>query len=126
MRKENLVSAKVGGLNGCITRARASALRASGQKVPLKALSQQAPKMRRNTGKAALDESKANAKSNPCLQQKKRAVLQDVTNVLCETSYKNCFNAAKIEVHFLSRILEKNLVWWTLLIIFALKNHGII
>ncbi|KAA3455541.1 cyclin-A2-4-like [Gossypium australe] len=94
MRKENGVSANVGALNGRITRARAATLRASGQLPLLNAPKQPDQKRvsRANTKRSALDEN-----HNAGLQHKKRAVLQDVTNVCCNNSYKSCINATKIQ-----------------------------
>lgn len=98
MRKESLVTAKGGELTAPLTRARAAAFRASGQLPPLKALTQQNQKrtLRGNPKSAASDENN-NGPNNACLQRKRRAVLQDVTNVCCEGSYRNCLNAAKIQ-----------------------------
>ncbi|XWS11870.1 hypothetical protein CRYUN_Cryun37aG0038300 [Craigia yunnanensis] len=99
MRKENVVSANVGELNGRITRARAAALRAYGQLPPLNAPNQPDQKrvLRANTKRMALDENKFNVPASSGLQRKKRAVLQDVTNVCCNNSYRKCFNATKIQ-----------------------------
>ncbi|XP_021298593.1 cyclin-A2-4 [Herrania umbratica] len=99
MRKENVVSANVGELNCRITRARAAALRASGQLLPLNAPNQPDQKrvLRANPKRTALDENNTNAPYNAGLQRKKRAVLQDVTNVCCNNSYRKCFNATKIQ-----------------------------
>ncbi|KAK6267978.1 hypothetical protein QUC31_012138 [Theobroma cacao] len=99
MRKENVASANVGELNGRITRARAAALRASGQLLPLNAPNQPDQKrvLRANSKRTALDENNTNAPYNAGLQRKKRAVLQDVTNVCCNNSYRKCFNATKIQ-----------------------------
>ncbi|XVF86555.1 hypothetical protein PTKIN_Ptkin18bG0051300 [Pterospermum kingtungense] len=96
MGKENVVSANVGELNGRITRARAAALRASGQLPPLNAPNQPDRKrvLRVNAKRTALDENNTNAPENAALQHKKRAVLQDVTNVCCNSK---CFNATKIQ-----------------------------
>lgn len=102
MGKENGVSANVGALNGRITRARAAMLRASGQLPPLNAPKQPDQKRvsRANTKRSALDENQ-----NAGLQHKKRAVLQDVTNVCCNNSYKSCINATKIQVDIPSLII---------------------
>ncbi|XVF25044.1 hypothetical protein REPUB_Repub13aG0179800 [Reevesia pubescens] len=99
MRKENVVSSNVGELNGRITRARAAALLASGQLPPLNAPNQPDQKrvLRANTKRTALDENNTNAPDDAGLQRKKRAVLQDVTNVCCNNSYRKCFNATKIQ-----------------------------
>ncbi|XVF26689.1 hypothetical protein REPUB_Repub14bG0039700 [Reevesia pubescens] len=98
MRKENVVSANAGELNGRITRARAAAWRASGQLPPVNARNQPDQKriLRANTKRTALDENNTNVPDNAGLQRKKRAVLQDVTNVCCNNSYKQCLDATKI------------------------------
>ncbi|KAE8724517.1 Cyclin-A2-1 [Hibiscus syriacus] len=91
MRKENVVSANFDELNGRITRSRAAALRASEQLPRLNA-----PKQA-NMKRKASDENNIDAPENAGLKHKKRAVLQDVTNVLCNNSYRNCINATKIQ-----------------------------
>ncbi|KAA8541846.1 hypothetical protein F0562_022998 [Nyssa sinensis] len=52
--------------------------------------------LRTNSKRAALDEMKNNASATASVQNKRRAVLKDVTNVCCENSYRSCLNAAKI------------------------------
>ncbi|XP_028756112.1 cyclin-A2-4 [Neltuma alba] len=90
MKKENIGSSKAAELPGRLTRARAAAFRANGQLPPLREPTQQNHKpLRANPKRAASDQT--------CPQRKKRAVLQDVTNVFCENSYRNCFNATKIQ-----------------------------
>ncbi|KAE8718415.1 Cyclin-A2-3 [Hibiscus syriacus] len=99
MRKENVVSANVGEFNGRITRARAAALCASSQLPPLKASTQPDQKriLRANLKRTSLGENSTNAAENAGHQSKKRAALQDVTNVFCNNSYRKCFNAPKIQ-----------------------------
>ena len=94
MKKENSVTLKTSELPGRLTRARAAALRACGKLPPLKYPIQgnQKQPLQVNSKRAASD--------NTCLQPKRRAVLQDVTNVCCENSYRNCFNATKVQVIF--------------------------
>ncbi|KAL1340458.1 cyclin-A2-4 isoform X2 [Arachis duranensis] len=91
--KENSVTLKAGELPCRLTRARAAAFRASGQlppvKEPAKQQNQKQPQLRANPKRAVSD--------NACLQRKKRAVLQDVTNVFCENTYRSCFNSTKIQ-----------------------------
>lgn len=101
MRKENLVPAKVSELTAPLTRARAAALRASGQVPPLKAPIQQNQKrtFQGNQKTPDLDENNNNAPNDACLQHKRRAVLKDVTNICCKSSYRNCFNATTIQVN---------------------------
>ena len=120
MRKESLVTAKGGELTAPLTRARAAAFRASGQLPPLKALTQQNQKrtLRGNPKSAALDENN-NGPNNACLQRKRRAVLQDVTNVCCEGSYRNCLNAAKIQVNIPSILF---MIFGVILSIFQRNN----
>ncbi|RDX81626.1 Cyclin-A2-4, partial [Mucuna pruriens] len=93
MRKENSSMLKAGEVPGRLTRARAAAAasRASGQLLPLKegAHENQKQLSRVNSKRAVSD--------NACLQRKKRAVLQEVTNVCCENAYKGCFNSTKIQ-----------------------------
>lgn len=98
MRKENVVSANGGEFNGRLTRARAAALCASRQ-LPLKAPTQPDQKrvLRANTKRTASDGNNTNAAENASHHCKKRAVLQDVTNVCCNNSYRMCINATKIQ-----------------------------
>ncbi|KAF5739126.1 cyclin-A2-4-like [Tripterygium wilfordii] len=99
MKKENLVPANIGGVGGRLTRARAAVLRASGQLPPLKVPTQQDQKRTSlaNVKRAAAEDKNPRASGDACLQRKRKAVLQDVTNVCCENSYRSCFNANKIQ-----------------------------
>ncbi|KAL1199324.1 Cyclin-A2-4 [Cardamine amara subsp. amara] len=72
-----------------VTRALASAIRASSKSSIESATTQnQGRVLRANSKRTALDEKKANA-------PKKRAILKDITNVTCENSYTSCFNVAR-------------------------------
>lgn len=97
MKKENTLPSNFRQLNGPVTRA--AALRASGKMPPLKASSKQDQKriLRANPKRAALDENNTSGPANAGNQRKRRAVLQDVTNVCCENSYTSCFSATKIQ-----------------------------
>ncbi|KAI7986007.1 Cyclin-A2-4 [Camellia lanceoleosa] len=97
MKKENIVVANVGEPTTRITRARAAACRATGGIPQSEAPKQQDQKrvLRINSKRAALDEVKNSAPVTAGVQHKRRAVLNDVTNVCCD-SYKNCLIAAKI------------------------------
>ncbi|KAJ6342632.1 hypothetical protein OIU78_010545 [Salix suchowensis] len=97
MKKENILPSNSRQLNGPITRA--AALRASGKMPPLKASSKQEQKriLKANPKRAALDENNTSGANNASNQRKRRAVLQDVTNVCCENSYTSCFSATKIQ-----------------------------
>ncbi|KAI4376936.1 hypothetical protein MLD38_014637 [Melastoma candidum] len=54
--------------------------------------------LRANVKRAASDMTKSAMAGNVPVQNKKRAVLKDVTNVLCESSHSNCVNVAKDQV----------------------------
>ncbi|KAK7389535.1 hypothetical protein VNO78_24666 [Psophocarpus tetragonolobus] len=83
MKKENSVTLKARERPGRLTRARAAAaLRTSGQQ---------------NQNQLSRVNSKTTVSDTSCLQRKKRAVLQEVTNVYCENAYKGCFNSTKIQ-----------------------------
>ncbi|XP_011039987.1 PREDICTED: cyclin-A2-4-like [Populus euphratica] len=96
MKRENVLPSNFRYLNGPITRA--AALRASGT-MPPKAPTKQDWKrnLRTNRKRAALDENSTSRPNNADNQCKRRAVLQDVTNVCCESSYTSCFSATKIQ-----------------------------
>lgn len=106
MKKQNSMTSNVGDFAGRITRARAAALCSAGQMPPSKAPTEENKKraLRGNPIRAALDENNTNVPDNPDHQHKRRAVLQDVTNVCCESSYKRCFNATKIQVNVFSSL----------------------
>lgn len=103
MKRENMVTSNVRELPGRITRARAASLHTSGQMPPIKPPTQQSQKqaVRTNPKRAATDENSTKAAGNACMQRKRRAVLQDVTNACCKPSYGSCFNATKIQVNVL-------------------------
>ncbi|XP_024970951.1 cyclin-A2-1 [Cynara cardunculus var. scolymus] len=53
--------------------------------------------LRKNPKRGVQDEKKNNANTTKAGgQNKRRAVLKDVTNICCDNSYKNCITAAKI------------------------------
>ncbi|XP_010539515.1 PREDICTED: cyclin-A2-4-like [Tarenaya hassleriana] len=81
------------------TRAFASALRSSGQIKPseVPARQNQQRVLRANAKRAALEEKKA-------IVPKKRAVLRDVTNISCESSYQSCIYAAKVQEKNINQI----------------------
>lgn len=73
-----------------VTRALASALRASSKSSIESATTQnQARVLRPNSKRTALDDKKSNA-------PKKRAILKDITNISCQNSYTSCFNVAVV------------------------------
>lgn len=92
MKKENSVNLKAGDVPGRLTRARAAAFRASGQLPPLKGVSQQSQKQLLEAN------PKRAVSNNACLPRKKRAALQDVSNICCEDTDRSSLNATKIQV----------------------------
>lgn len=98
MNKENATAAKHEEPTTRITRARA---KASGTSVGLFPASKPSFKQDQKhplgakTKRAASDENKSCSTSVAGLKHKRRAVLKDVTNVLCENSHLNCNIATK-------------------------------
>ncbi|XP_011026521.1 PREDICTED: cyclin-A2-2-like isoform X2 [Populus euphratica] len=98
MNKENATAAKHEEPTTRVTRARA---KASGTSVGLFPASKPSFKqdqkhpLRAKTKRAASDENKSCSTSVAGLKHKRRAVLKDVTNVLCENSHLNCNIATK-------------------------------
>ncbi|XP_009798808.1 cyclin-A2-2-like [Nicotiana tabacum] len=87
-----------------ITRSRAKALGSSGGLPPRhpsvrqdnkQGLGAQGTKYKRS---ASDENNPVTNASTACQQPKRRAVLRDVTNVLCENSYMNCINRSKFQV----------------------------
>lgn len=88
MDKENRTAAKFEELTVRITRARAKALGSSGGLPPQKpSLKRDQKKVPTNAKRAVSDE---NQSAVGVLQSKKRAVLKEVTNILCDNSYLKC------------------------------------
>ncbi|KAF6167959.1 hypothetical protein GIB67_020529 [Kingdonia uniflora] len=102
MRKENVTAACFGETTARITRSRAAAALTSGTMLPPKPCREPDAKqvLRGNSKRAALDENNPTGLVTAPLQNKRRAVLRDVTNIVCENSYRSCFNAAKVQVRF--------------------------
>lgn len=99
MRKDNLVSDKVSGLNSRITRSRAAALLTSGNLPPLSSSNHldQEHVFKENAKQTALGQNNCSAPDDVCLKPKKRPALQDVTNVRCGSSRSSCFPATKVQ-----------------------------
>lgn len=107
MKKANLATANFREPIPRITRARAAAYQQSGGIQPSKATKKQDENrfltkqqdqkrvLRTNSKRAALDEVNNSAPVTAGVQNKRRAVLKDVTNVLCD-SYRNCLIAPKV------------------------------
>lgn len=95
MNKENANRAMRSADNVCITRSRAQALGPSLEQEHKRIL-------RTNVKRAASDETKSATAGNVPVQNKKRAVLKDVTNVFCESSYIDYVNVAKYQVIMLN------------------------
>lgn len=99
MKKENELLSGDGEPTARMTRARAAACRlASGVLPPKPPSTKPAPKrvIRGNSKRAASDENVHPTPVPVSFEHKRRAVLKDVTN--CHSSYKNCINAAKMQV----------------------------
>nr|GLL16829.1 cyclin-A2-2-like [Ipomoea trifida] len=81
-----------------ITRSRARTLTSSQGLPPLHpSVTQDGKQVRRASSKrAASDENKSTTGASSCVQPKKRAVLRNVTNVVCESSYLNCMTGTKV------------------------------
>lgn len=93
MNKENTNAAKVEEPTVRITRARAKAYGTSGEVVSSSKpffKEDQKHGVRANSKRAASDENKGSAIATIGLQHKRRAVLKDVANVICENSYVKC------------------------------------
>ncbi|KAH9714701.1 cyclin-A2-4 [Citrus sinensis] len=107
MKKQSSIAANVGDSTGIMTRSRAATLasQSSGFVASSRAPSVQTRKrvLRENPKKAASDENNIIVTENPCRQHKRRAVLQDVTNVCCENSYRSFFHAAKIQLQICTK-----------------------
>lgn len=101
MREKDLVTAKGQEPTVPLTRARAAAFLASGKLPYLKAPIQQNQKrtLRGNPKGADLDENSNHAATEACLQRKRRAVLQDVSNICRKDSFRSCLNVTKIQVN---------------------------
>ena len=107
MKKENKTAAKVEEPTARITRARAKALGSSGGIFPSSKPSfkqDQKHVLCSKFKRAASDENKASTGAPAGIQQKRRAVLEDVTNVLCENSHIN-IHPTKIQVRIFHRLL---------------------
>ncbi|CDP18418.1 unnamed protein product [Coffea canephora] len=82
-----------------ITRARAKALGQSGGLPPLYPSSKPNDNrvLRPNFKRTAPDENKPVTTAAACHQHKKRAVLNDVTNIICKNSYRRCISSPKLQ-----------------------------
>ncbi|XP_075522537.1 cyclin-A2-2-like [Primulina tabacum] len=89
-------SSKITGSNLRITRARAKALGSVGGLPPLHPSAKHDGKraLRTNSKRAASCDNKNASSSAACPQQKKRAILKDITNITCDNLYTNCITAA--------------------------------
>ncbi|MCL7038282.1 hypothetical protein MKW94_006236 [Papaver nudicaule] len=97
MLKENMLPSIPKEYTARMTRSRAVASRAFGVRLPPKVPTKQETKkvIRGRAKRPASDENTQTVSSS--YQNKRRAVLKDVTNVLRDTSYRNCTNASKIQ-----------------------------
>lgn len=101
MDKENKTAAKVEESTVRITRARSKAMSGPGGTFPSSKPSfKQGQKhdLRSKFKRAASDENKASVVAPSGTQHKRRAVLADVSNIVCENSLMNRIHASKIQV----------------------------
>ncbi|KAF6159466.1 hypothetical protein GIB67_032237 [Kingdonia uniflora] len=82
----------------------------SGTILPPKSCTKQDAKqvLRGNLKRAALDENNPTCLVTAPLQNKRRVVLRDVTNIVCENSYRSCFNTAKVQTKNCKQVLKRN------------------
>ncbi|KZV53905.1 hypothetical protein F511_23670 [Dorcoceras hygrometricum] len=94
MSNEN-TSSNIAGSNLRITRARAKALGSLGGLPPLHPSAKHDEKqvLRTNSKRAASYDNKTASNTAVCPQQKRRAVLKDITNITCDNFYTNCISA---------------------------------
>lgn len=101
MKKENPVIPGYHLAVGRITRARAAANHANGASLQLVPPLRKPDRKQTQQGgskRAASDENSQAALLTVATKNKKRAVLNDVTNVCCENSYRRCIPVAKAQV----------------------------
>ncbi|KAJ6846635.1 cyclin-A2-1-like [Iris pallida] len=103
MKKENSVLAGCGVPTGRITRARAAACGVTHGVLSLNPPLTKPDKNQVQRGKTKRDENNY-AAPTAAFQNKRRAVLRDVTNVSCENYYKDCINAAKLQTKAIQRV----------------------
>ncbi|KAF3782600.1 Cyclin-A2-1 [Nymphaea thermarum] len=85
-------------MTGRITRARAAAICAANAAIPLRGSSvKQEKELHRYSKRVALDENR-HAPSIAKMQNKRQAVLKDISNIACKTSFINCIEEAKNKV----------------------------
>ena len=87
---------------GRITRSRAAALCRRAEVLPLEhptAKPDETQVQVGNSKRAVLDDSTCAASHTAVLNHKKRAVLKDVSNACCESSYEDLTSAAGIQVY---------------------------
>ncbi|GAB2275580.1 hypothetical protein Dimus_010339 [Dionaea muscipula] len=97
MNKATASAAKLEDCGIRITRARAKNLGPSRGQIQKPPRQDQKRFLHANCKRSVSDENKKQGATTACLQNKKRAVLKDVTNVLCGKSYAASSNAAKIQ-----------------------------
>ncbi|KAF8026807.1 hypothetical protein BT93_F3326 [Corymbia citriodora subsp. variegata] len=100
MKKETLGTSAVGAVNGRMTRARVAALHAS-EEIIASESSRQSKQHDQNHAsqvkpKRAISDGNGSAAKNAFAKRNKKTVLQDVTNVLCNSLHKDCFNVTNI------------------------------
>lgn len=99
MNKENTNAANTEEPLLRVTRSRAKTLGTyGGMPASLKPLQDQKRVLRAKSKRAEADESRTSAATTASFQQKRRAVLKDVTNISCENAHVNVNDASEIQV----------------------------
>ncbi|KAH0448242.1 hypothetical protein IEQ34_022042 [Dendrobium chrysotoxum] len=99
MNKQASIVPSYGNNKGPVTRAKTAALASQGRRLlprPPLIPDKKQTKVKR-TKRVTSEENNHTAPYVVSSQNKKRAVLRDVSNVCCESSYRNCVNAVKIQ-----------------------------
>lgn len=107
MNKENTNGATFKEPSVRVTRARARSLGTSGNSLPpIKPPCKQNQKFvaRANCKRSASDGNKVSTFTTAGFQHKRRAVLNDVTNVCCGNSNVDSINSSRIQVYYRMRI----------------------
>ncbi|GMH11874.1 hypothetical protein Nepgr_013715 [Nepenthes gracilis] len=97
MNKETVNAAKLEECTFRLTRARAKDLGTARRQIQKPPRQDQKRVVRANYKREASDENKPAVGATVFIQNKRRAVLNDVTNVSCGKSYTACFNGTKIQ-----------------------------
>ncbi|KAL3735353.1 hypothetical protein ACJRO7_024479 [Eucalyptus globulus] len=100
MKKQTLRTTAVGAVNGRMTRARVAALHTSEEIIASESSRQSKQHDQNHTSqvkpKRAMSDGNGSAAKYAPAKRNKKTALQDVTNVLCNSLHKDCFNVTNI------------------------------